>query len=72
MLHLFEKVSSGASRMWCRRMHPAPMWPIHNHYICPQCQRQWPVLWSQKEEMGRAATKESHRAQQLQPAERSL
>jgi hypothetical protein len=72
MLNLFEKVSSGASRMWCRRMHPAPMWPIHNHYICPRCQRQWPVLWSQKEEMEQATAKESHRAQRLQPAERSL
>ncbi len=50
MRRLFRRVSSGAGRVWCRSMHPAPMWPIHNHYVCPQCQRQWPVRWLEQRE----------------------
>jgi len=49
-------------------MHPAPMWPIHNYYVCPRCQRQWPVFWVNEQE--RAATLE-HRAVRLQPATQS-
>ena len=72
MRHLLRKVSSGAARMWCRRMHPAPMWPIHNHYVCPRCQRQWPVLWMQKDDLPQAGAKESHGVRHLHPAQRSL
>ena len=72
MKDLLERVSSGAARAWCRRMHPAPMWPIHNHYICPRCQREWPVPWSEKQTTRQAATVESHHMHQLQPMERAL
>lgn len=68
MLNLFEKASSGVSRIWCRTMHPAPMWPIHNHYVCPQCQREWPVLWSQPEKIEQPATREARPVRQLHPA----
>jgi hypothetical protein len=27
-------------------MHDAPMWPIHGHYQCRVCGRQYPVPWS--------------------------
>ena len=30
---------------WCRLMHPAPMWPVHGHYRCPACWRDYAVPW---------------------------
>lgn len=33
-------------RMWCRVMHDSPMWPIHGHYQCGSCGRQFPVRWA--------------------------
>jgi hypothetical protein len=33
------------SRWWCKRMHSKAMWPIHGHYICPDCHREYPVTW---------------------------
>jgi hypothetical protein len=32
--------------LWCRRMHEAPMWPIHGSYRCRICARSYPVPWS--------------------------
>ena len=26
-------------------MHRRAMWPIHGKYICPQCLREFPVVW---------------------------
>jgi hypothetical protein len=26
-------------------MHSKAMWPIHGHYICPDCHREYPVAW---------------------------
>jgi len=31
--------------LWCRLMHPAPMWPVHGYYRCPTCWRQYAVPW---------------------------
>lgn len=31
--------------LWCRLMHPAPMWPVHGHYCCPACWREYAVPW---------------------------
>jgi len=54
-------------------MHPAPMWPIHNYYVCPSCQRRWPVPWLKNEMDARqSATEESHPVPSFRPAERSL
>ena len=71
MRGLLQRVSSGAGRLWCRSMHPAPMWPIHNHYICPRCQRQWPVPWMDNTQE-RNPAQESQAVRQLRPAQRSL
>jgi len=30
-------------------MHPDPMWPFKGHYICPKCQRKYPVPWEQRQ-----------------------
>ena len=72
MQDLFEKLSSEVGGFWCKKMHPAPMWPIHNYYVCPRCQRHWPVLWMKKEDLPRQTTRESHAVTQLHPAQRPL
>lgn len=33
--------------LWCVLMHDSPMWPIHNHYQCRRCGRQYPVPWAE-------------------------
>jgi len=33
--------------LWCRHMHPAPMWPVKGRYQCPTCLRAYPVAWEQ-------------------------
>ncbi|HEY1342721.1 MAG TPA: hypothetical protein VGF59_34700 [Bryobacteraceae bacterium] len=33
------------SEFWCRKMHTRAMWPIHGRYVCPQCLREYPVVW---------------------------
>lgn len=33
------------SELWCKKMHVQAMWPIHGRYICPQCLREYPVVW---------------------------
>jgi hypothetical protein len=32
--------------LWCNLMHDSPMWPIHDHYECRDCGRQYLVPWS--------------------------
>src|SRR5262245_37589143 len=34
-----------SAKLWCKAMHPRPMWPIHGRYICPQCMREFGVPW---------------------------
>jgi hypothetical protein len=38
-------MSERIARLWCKRAHTRPMWPIHGRYICAQCLRQHPVAW---------------------------
>ena len=35
--------------LWCSLMHGSPMWPIHGHYQCRICARQFPVPWAERE-----------------------
>jgi len=32
---------------WCNIMHASPTWPIHGHYHCGVCGREYPVVWEQ-------------------------
>ena len=32
--------------VWCVVAHDSPMWPIHGHYECRVCGREYPVAWS--------------------------
>ncbi|MGE5571287.1 MAG: acetone carboxylase subunit gamma [Rhodospirillales bacterium] len=34
-------------QVWCRLMHPAPMWPIRGFYYCPRCGLAHEVRWEQ-------------------------
>ena len=36
--------------LWCRLIHPAPMWPVHGYYRCPACWRQYAVPWEARVE----------------------
>jgi hypothetical protein len=31
--------------LWCKWIHPAPMWPSQGYYRCPKCLRLYPVPW---------------------------
>ena len=33
------------SKLWCKSLHPRPMWPIHGYYTCPRCLRAYRVPW---------------------------
>jgi hypothetical protein len=33
------------SELWCRKMHPNAMWPIHGKYICKKCLREYSLAW---------------------------
>lgn len=39
-------VLDNLSRTWCTAFHPRPMWPIHGHYFCQRCNRQFAVPWA--------------------------
>ncbi len=39
---------SRLGEVWCSSMHPAPMWPSHGKYQCPECLRIYPVPWDQR------------------------
>lgn len=34
--------------LWCRSLHNSPMWPIHGHYTCRVCLRQYSVTWDSR------------------------
>jgi hypothetical protein len=38
---LIDKLGS----LWCRSLHNGVMWPIHGHYTCRVCHRQYQVPW---------------------------
>ncbi len=39
---LIDKIGT----MWCRLMHGSVSWPIHGHYHCWTCMRQYNVPWT--------------------------
>jgi hypothetical protein len=30
---------------WCWQMHTRTTWPMHGHYTCRQCGRQYRITW---------------------------
>ncbi len=40
--------------LWCRLLHPAPMWPVNGRYRCPVCLRSYPVPWEKQPVVARA------------------
>ena len=59
MLRFASAVVSRVGHSWCASFHPAPMWPINGHYICPKCQRQFRVLWEEREPVKAPARQEA-------------
>jgi hypothetical protein len=41
------KMTETIGTLWCCLMHDAPTWPIHGHYRCRTCQRQYLVPWAE-------------------------
>lgn len=35
------------AELWCEVVHDAPTWPIHGHYHCRTCGREYLVTWEQ-------------------------
>jgi hypothetical protein len=42
-----KALGSQLAELWCRSLHPAPMWPVKGRYRCPVCLRSYPVPWEQ-------------------------
>jgi len=40
------------SDLWCNVMHDSPMWPIHGHYQCRTCGREYAVAWESPSSTG--------------------
>ncbi len=47
MIHHAFKLTDKIGRMWCRLMHESVSWPIHGHYHCWTCMRQYQVGWTE-------------------------
>jgi hypothetical protein len=45
MKELLNKVET----IWCETMHDRVMWPIHGHYRCSTCLREYPVAFDESE-----------------------
>ena len=43
---MIKRLWSDSAELWCRIMHPDPMWPSHGRYRCPTCLREYPVPWA--------------------------
>jgi hypothetical protein len=41
-------LGSRLTDLWCRLMHPSPMWPVNGHYRCSVCLRSYPVPWEKR------------------------
>jgi hypothetical protein len=46
-------------QVWCSLTHDSPMWPIHGHYECRVCGRQYRVPWAGTESMQATQVHES-------------
>ena len=42
---LIDKLGS----LWCRSLHNGVMWPIHGHYTCRVCHRQYQAPWDSRQ-----------------------
>ncbi len=40
-----KTLGSRLQTLWCKSMHPAPMWPVKGRYQCPVCLRSYEVPW---------------------------
>lgn len=50
-----RSLGSRLSSLWCRAVHPAPMWPVSGHYRCSVCLRSYPVPWEKRPPAAKAA-----------------
>ena len=46
MIRQAIKLTDEIGRMWCRLMHESVSRPIHGHYHCWTCMRQYEVPWT--------------------------
>lgn len=42
------KLTEQIGRMWCRLMHNSVSRPIHGHYHCWTCMRQYEIPWTEE------------------------
>lgn len=47
MKHYISGLWEGLNRVWCRWVHPMPMWPVNGQYRCPECLRTYKVMWAE-------------------------
>ena len=38
---MLQQLRLSIGRLWCILMHDSPMWPVHGHYECRTCGRQY-------------------------------
>lgn len=41
---MFNKIQSSLGALWCSLAHDSVMWPVHGHYECRACGRQYPAF----------------------------
>ena len=46
MIRQAIKLMNKIGTMWCRLMHKSVSWPVHGHYRCWTCMRQYEVPWT--------------------------
>jgi hypothetical protein len=46
MMRQAAKLTDKIGILWCRLIHNSVSWPIHGHYHCWTCMRQYEVPWA--------------------------
>jgi hypothetical protein len=64
---MIANLFSSIGRLWCRLVHPAPMWPVSGYYICPACLRRYPVLWEPRHAALVARAERARELRRVQP-----
>jgi hypothetical protein len=41
---MYNKFQSKIGTLWCSLAHQSVMWPVHGHYECRDCGRQYPAF----------------------------
>jgi hypothetical protein len=54
-----KSLIDNVSRIWCVMLHSDLMWPIHGHYCCRRCLRQYRIRWNAEEQSFAAASRPS-------------